>query len=112
MSKNTKQIVDPGSVSYSVNTKVAAEISMLAGAIYSSIHYHTGHNRAIENNKVYFERKYWMYHSVRAIQENYYSFATKRQILSAISKLKKAGYIAEMKDKSVRNNTSLYSILK
>ena len=69
---------------------VAAEVGMASAVILQNIYYWTEKNRA---NDVHFhEGRYWTYNSVEAFRKMF-PYLTAKQIRTAISKLKDAGYI-------------------
>lgn len=75
---------------YSFSMKIAQICGVNASVIFCNIYYWVKKNKA--NKKHYYEGRYWTYNSIPAFEE-LFPFLTKKQIRTAIEKLKQEGLI-------------------
>lgn len=75
---------------HSFNVAVAEDVGILPAIILSNIYFWVDYNE--KNGTNYYEDHYWSYNSVTAFQRQF-SYATPKQIRTALEKLRDEGYI-------------------
>lgn len=75
---------------HSFNVDVAKDVGILPAIILSNIYFWVDYNE--KNDKNYYEGYYWTFNSITAYQRQF-SYATPKQIRTALEKLREEGYI-------------------
>lgn len=75
---------------HSFNVAVAKDVGILPAIILNNIYFWVDYNE--KNGTNYYEDHYWSYNSVTAFQRQF-SYATQKQIRTALEKLRDEGYI-------------------